>query len=112
MTLRNPVIIKKTVQGFFYFIREQGVVGLAIGFILGGAVNKLIGSLVSDVIQPTISMVFGTGSLADLKIGQVMYGKFLMSSIDFVVLFAVVYFVFKGLKLDKLDIKKPEEKNK
>jgi large conductance mechanosensitive channel len=110
MAIKNPEILHKTVQGFFQFIREQGVVGLAIGFILGGAINKLVGSLVSDIIQPAISMGFGTASLADLKYGQVMYGKFLMSIIDFVVLAAVVYFGFKGLKLDKLDLKKEEKK--
>ena len=27
-------------NGFISFIREQGVVGLAVGFILGGAVSK------------------------------------------------------------------------
>ena len=27
-------------KGFLDFIREQGVVGLAVGFILGGAVSK------------------------------------------------------------------------
>jgi len=109
MSIKQPIIIKKTFQGFFHFIREQGVVGLAIGFILGGAVNKFVGSFVSDIVQPGIAMIFGTASLTELKIGQIMYGKFIMSSIDFVVLFAVVYFGFKGLKLDKLDLKKEGE---
>jgi len=27
-------------KGFLEFIREQGVVGLAVGFILGGSVDK------------------------------------------------------------------------
>lgn len=110
MPITQPKIIHKTVSGFFQFIREQGVVGLAIGFILGGAINKLVGSLVADIIQPIISMGFGAASLAELKYGQVMYGKFLMSMIDFVVLAAVVYFGFKGLKLDRLDVKKEDKK--
>lgn len=110
MALTNPKILHKTVQGFFQFIREQGVVGLAIGFILGGAINKLVASLVADIIQPALSMAFGTASLTELKYGQIMYGKFLMSIIDFVAIAAVVYFGFKLLKLDKLDIKKEEKK--
>jgi len=36
-------------KGFLDFIREQGVVGLAVGFILGGAVSKLVASLVADI---------------------------------------------------------------
>lgn len=110
MAIKQTEMLHKTVQGFFQFIREQGVVGLAIGFILGGAINKLIGSFVLDIIQPIISLLVGTANLADLKYGQIMYGKFLMSILDFVVLSAVVYFVFKGLKLDKLDLKKEEKK--
>lgn len=110
MPINNPKLISKTVTGFFLFIREQGVVGLAIGFILGGAINKLVGSLVADVIQPAISMIFGASSLADLKYSQIMYGKFIASMIDFVVIAAVVFFGFKGLKLDRLDLKKEEKK--
>lgn len=34
------------------------------------------------------------------------YGNFLVNLIDFIVIAAIVYFIFKGLKLDKLDIKK------
>ena len=43
-------------QGFIQFIREQGVIGLAIGFILGAAVSKVVASLVDRVhraVSPT-----------------------------------------------------------
>lgn len=33
-------------KGFLNFIREQGVVGLAVGFILGGAVSKVVSAIV------------------------------------------------------------------
>jgi large conductance mechanosensitive channel len=111
MPLKKPQVFHKTVTGFFQFIREQGVVGLAIGFILGGAINKLVGSLVADVIQPAINMIFGgSQGLADLRYGSIMYGKFLANIIDFIVLSAVVYFGFKMLRLDQLDLKKEEKK--
>ena len=32
----------KHTNGFMTFIREQGVVGLAVGFILGGAVSGVL----------------------------------------------------------------------
>jgi large conductance mechanosensitive channel len=111
MSLAKPKALHETVIGFFQFIREQGVVGLAIGFILGGAINKLVGSLVADIIQPGINMLFGSPQgLADLKYGSIMYGKFLANSIDFLVLSAVVYFGFKGLQLDRLDLAKEGKK--
>lgn len=98
-------------NGFLTFIREQGVVGLAIGFILGGAVSKVVSSLVEDIIQPIIGIILTTDkSLMSLKltIGQstIMYGEFLVVLINFLVIAAVVYFIFKGLKLDHIDLKK------
>lgn len=94
-------------KGFIDFIREQGVVGLAIGFILGGAVSKLVASLVNDLIQPLIGMVFGSSEgLASLSYGSLAYGSFLAILIDFLIVAAVVYFGFKALKLDKIDKKK------
>ena len=53
-------------KGFTDFIREQGVVGLAVGFILGGAVSKVVSSLVSDIINPVLGIVLGAaGNLSE-----------------------------------------------
>lgn len=89
------------------FIREQGVVGLAVGFILGGAVSKVVSSLVQDIINPLLGMVLGsTESLAGMAIGPVKLGAFVGVMIDFVIVAAVIYFVFKQLGFDKMDKKK------
>ena len=96
-------------QDFIKFIREQGVVGLAIGFILGGAVSKVVSSLVGDIIQPIIGMIFGSNEgLASMSLGPVMLGNFITVLIDFVIVAAVVYFIFKKLNFEKLDSKKEE----
>ncbi len=95
------------IHQFIVFIREQGVVGLAIGFILGGSVSKVVSSLVNDLIQPAIGLLFGsTAGLAAFHVGPLKIGNFLVTSIDFLILAAVVFFVFRGLGLSKLDIKK------
>jgi large conductance mechanosensitive channel len=101
-------------KGFINFIREQGVVGLAVGFILGGAVSKVVASLVGDVINPLISVALGsTSNLKDagVQIGtvKILWGSFVATAIDFVVIALVVFFGVKILKLDKLDRKKVEE---
>ncbi len=98
-------------KGFVDFIREQGVVGLAVGFILGGGVSKVVASLVADIISPILGLALGAaGNLneAVLEIGPVTlkYGNFLNVLIDFVVIAAVVYFGVRTLGLDKLDKKK------
>lgn len=95
---------------FINFIREQGVVGLAIGFILGGAVSKVVSALVEDIINPVLGILLGTvGNLSNavIKIGsaQIKYGHFITVLIDFVVIAFVVYYIFKGLQ-EKMDKKK------
>ena len=98
-------------KGFMNFIREQGVVGLAVGFILGGAVSGLVSSLVNDIINPILGLLLGfAGNLesASIKIAsaKIMWGSFVAVLIDFMVIALVVYFGVKALKLDKLDKKK------
>jgi large conductance mechanosensitive channel len=98
-------------KGFINFIREQGVVGLAIGFILGGSISKLVSSLVNDLINPLVGLMVGpTGNLKSeiLEIGstKIMYGNFLSAFIDFAIIAAIVFFGFKMLRLEQLDKKK------
>ncbi len=100
-------------KGFKDFIREQGVVGLAVGFVLGAAVGRLVTALVSDLINPVISLIVGLGGglqSQTLKIGPAVFqwGNFVSTLIDFMVIAAVVYFGVKWLKLDKLDKKKED----
>ena len=98
-------------KGFIEFIREQGVVGLAVGFILGGAISKLVASLVTDIINPILGILLGVvGGLknAYLQIGsaKIMWGSFINTAIDFLVIAFVVYYGVKFLRLDRLDKKK------
>lgn len=94
-------------RGFIQFVREQGVIGLAIGFILGGAISKVVSSFVEDIVQPLLGYALGSAKgLSGLAIGPVTYGQFITAAIDFLIIAAVVYFIFKGLGLNKLDKKK------
>ena len=104
----------KRFSGFLEFVREQGVVGLAVGFILGGSVSKVVSSLVKDVINPILGIFLGaTGNLSSssLRIGssEILWGSFLSVLIDFVLIAFVVYFGVKKLGLDKLDKKKEKK---
>lgn len=99
------------IHGFMDFIRQQGVVGLAVGFILGGAVAKVVASLVNDIINPIVGILLGAaGNLKDmyLQIGpaKILWGSFINTLIDFFIIAVVVYFGIKGIGLDKLDKKK------
>lgn len=93
--------------GFLEFIRSQGVVGLAIGFVLGGAVGKVVASLVNDIVLPLLALVLGSAEgLKTLSYAGVSYGAFFATVLDFVIIAAVIYFVFKRLGVEKLDAPK------
>lgn len=101
-------------KGFLNFIREQGVMGLAVGFILGGAISKVVSSLVTDIVNPFVGIVLGfTKNLEDTSVWiagtQVMWGHFVAVLIDFAVIAAIVYFGVHGLGLDKIDKKKDKQ---
>ena len=46
------------------FIREKGVLGLAVGIIMGGAITSLVTSIVENLLNPLIGAI--TGSAGDL----------------------------------------------
>ena len=98
-------------KAFLDFIREQGVVGLAVGFILGGAVKDVVSSVVEDLVNPMLGLVLGAAKGLDtltLSIGsaEIMIGNFLGTLIDFIVIALVVFYGIKSMGLDKLDKKK------
>jgi len=101
----------KSIKDFIEFIRSQGVVGLAVGFILGGSITKFITSLVNDIINPIVGILISRAG--DLKanyflIGnaKIMWGSFVSSFIDFIIIALIVYFGVKILGVDKIDKKK------
>jgi large conductance mechanosensitive channel len=95
-------------KNFINFIREQGIVGLAAGFILGSAVSKVVSALVTDVINPVLGVALGAAEglkTASLKIGpaKILYGDFISATIDFLVIALVVYF---GVKILGVEVNK------
>ena len=103
-------MMKKTLKGFLEFIQSQGVIGLAIGVVMGTSVTKLVTAFVTDLINPVIGLLLGKiGDLNKmyLQVGsaQILFGSFISSLIDFLIVAFVVYFSVKFLKLDRLNKK-------
>lgn len=100
-------------QGFIEFIREKGVVGLAIGFMMGGAVSKLVTALVEDIINPLVGLGLGKVGLAEAswKIGEaeLMWGHFVSTIVDFIIIAAVIYIGFKVLRIGRTEKKAEPE---
>lgn len=104
-------------KGFLEFIRTQGVIGLAVGLVLGGAVGVVVKSLVDNIFLPPIGLLLGSadglkglswtiGTTSQGSPAVLYYGTFLNDLLNFVIVALVVYLVFNLLGLSKLDKKK------
>ena len=111
---------------FREFAIKGNMMDLAIGVIIGGAFNKIIDSLVKDVIMPLITVITGGGvdftqkfvvlgdnpnnlsSLDELTkagINVLTYGNFITIVLNFLILMWVVFLLVKLLN----KIRKPAE---
>lgn len=92
---------------FMEFLKQYGVIGLAIAVIIGGKLNALIGSLVDGVLMPFVTFFIPGGNWRTwpLDIGpfHFLIGPFLGAAIDFLIVALIVfYFAKKVLKEDKV----------
>ena len=104
-------------KSFLDFIRTQGVIGLAVGIVLGGAVSILVKSLVDNVVMPPLGLLLGSAeglkglvwTMGKTSSGQpaiLHYGIFLNDFINFVVIALVIYFIVRLLRFDRIDKQK------
>ena len=111
----------KTVDEFKQFIMRGNVVDMAVGIMIGGAFGKIVSSLVTDVIMPTIGLLLGGINFSTLHVtlkqavlgsgGEIIkpavllnYGNFIQVTIDFLI---IAFSIFMMIKLfEKLHHKK------
>jgi large conductance mechanosensitive channel len=101
---------------FKAFAFKGNVMDLAVGVIIGGAFGKIVSSLVNDLLMPVIGILIGGINFTDLKLvivpakGDVaevalLYGSFIQSVIDFLI---IAFSIFVFIKLLSLGKKKKE----
>lgn len=114
---------------FKEFALKGNMIELAIGVIIGGAFNKIVTSLVNDIIMPFLSIFTGSldfsnwfialdgtkyDTLAAAKAAgaaTINYGSFLSGVIDFLIMAFVIFIMVKQLnKLHKKPEAAPKEK--
>ena len=98
--------MRKFFQEFKKFITKGNVVDLAVAVIIGAAFNKIVSSLVADVITPLISLALGKVDFTELKIilrpenGDIAaltlnYGVFIQTIIDFLIIGLTIFVIVK-----------------
>ncbi len=96
---------KSFMQEFMDFLNKYGVIGLAIAFVMGAAVTKLVAALVADLIMPIVGALIPGGDwrAATLDVGNIkfMVGDFVGALIDFVIIAIVIFMIVKSIVKEK-----------
>ncbi len=96
---------------FKAFLMKGNILDLAVAFIIGAAFNKIVSSLVNDILMPPIGYLLSNVDFKDLKLGigqevSINYGLFLQSLVDFVLIGLSVFLIVKAY--NKVQTKKEE----
>ena len=107
---------------FKEFALKGNVIDLAIGFIIGAAFNKVVQSLVNDIIMPPIGMLMGKMDFSALFVNlsgkqfetlveakkagaaTLNYGLFINTLVDFIIMAFVVFLMVKQINRLKREV--------
>lgn len=96
---------------FKKFAFKGNVLDLAIGVIIGGAFGKIVTSLVNDIIMPLFGVLLGGLDFTSLQFSvgdaAIMYGAFLQTVVDFVIIAFSIFLFIKMLTKVKREEEKP-----
>lgn len=96
---------------FKKFIARGNVLDLAVGVIVGGAFSSIVTSLVNNIFTPIIGLIVGGVDFSSLSISfrdtKIMYGAFIQSVIDFLIVAFCLFIVVKAV--NKVTHKKEEK---
>ena len=112
----KQVVDKKKVSGllaeFKEFIGDSSVIDMAIGVLVGGALSKIVTSLVNDIFMPLIGILIGGVDFSSLTFqfhgATVNYGTFIMNVVDFLII-SICLFVCVKMFLNFRHKMNPEE---
>lgn len=97
---------------FKKFISKGNIIDLSVAVVIGAAFNKIVNSLVNDVIMPLISLLTGGASVVDWKwiikeasydtAGNLVtaetalkYGVFIQAIIDFLIVALTIFVILR-----------------
>lgn len=93
------------VQEFKEFAMKGNAVDMAVGIILGGAFQKVVSSVVNDILMPPLGLLLGGVDFKNLQwvikseFGKeavaIRYGLFINNVIDFLIVAFAMFMVIK-----------------
>ena len=118
--------MKKMMKEFKQFAIKGNMIDLAVGMIIGTSFNKIVSSLVNDMIMPLLGIFTGKIDFAKLFIALdgksyetlaaaeeagvacFKYGSFLAGLLDFLIMAFIVFLFVRGINRLREANKEPE----
>lgn len=99
---------------FKEFATKGNIMDMAIGVIIGGAFQKIVTSLVNDIIMPAIAIFTGKVDFSELVLtigsSSIKYGSFITTIVDFLI---IAFSIFIAIRtFNKLNDKTKENLEK
>lgn len=96
------------------FATKGNIMDMAIGVIIGGAFQKIVTSLVNDIIMPAIAIFTGKVDFSELVLtignSSIKYGSFITTIVDFLI---IAFSIFIAIRtFNKLNDKTKENLEK
>lgn len=86
---------------FKEFAMKGNIMDMAIGVIIGGAFQKIVTSLVNDIIMPAIAVFTGKVDFSDLVItvgnSSIKYGAFITTIVDFLIIAFSIFIAIRSI---------------
>ena len=96
----------KQASGFTNFIRDNGVVGVGIGLVLGIQIKAVVDTIMASFVNPLTTLLPGGGTLSGraVQIGsaKIGWGAIVYSLFTFLIVALIIYAAYKAFRLDKL----------
>ena len=99
------------IREFREFAMKGNIVDLAVAVIIGGAVGKIVASLVEDIVMPAVGAI-GRVDFKNLlwQVGdaKILYGKFIQTCVDFMIIALAIFVAIKVInRLHRREEAKP-----
>lgn len=91
---------------FMRFLKEYGVVGLAIGVIIGSKAGELVKAIVDGLLMPIIGLVLPSGDWKELVVGPFQIGMVLAALINFTIVAFIIFMIAKKFMKEETVTKK------
>ena len=105
--------MKKIIGEFKEFISKGNVLDLAVGVIIGSAFQKIVTSLVNDILMPFLGLITGGHDFTSLtlkfKDATINYGLFIQNILDFLLMAFCIFIIVKIFNKLKSGFDKKEE---